>query len=79
MCLCFLQDDQGYTALHCAAQLNLRGLVEAVLGAAAAEGSEILVEARDRVGQRPLHRCAEKNSTEAGRGMHQPVLVADLT
>lgn len=60
------QDDQGYTALHWAAQLDLCALVQAILSAAAAEGSEILLEARDRVGQRPLHRCAEKNAVSAG-------------
>jgi acetoin utilization deacetylase AcuC-like enzyme len=60
------KDDQGYTALHCAAQLNLLGLVESILGAAG-EHLEILLEAKDRVGQRPLHRCAEKNAVTSAR------------
>lgn len=57
------KDDQGYRALHLACELDLAVAATLLLHA---KNSADSLEAKDRIGNRPLHICAAKNSKESG-------------
>lgn len=75
------KDDLGATALHLAAELNLPEIITLILDCAstsskgedpsseekqpADESLSLLLEAKDRNGQRPVHRAAECNAVAA--------------
>ena len=59
------KDDQGYTALHTASEYDFVEAAKALIDSSA--GKELL-EAKDRLQNRPIHRCAYNNSVRTGNG-----------
>lgn len=57
-----MKDDQGCTALHIACDFNLAPIVEMIL---ASPNVDDLMNAKDKLGMRPLHRCAIRDSVDA--------------
>ena len=57
------KDDQGSNVLHVACELNLSFAVTEILSHTR---SNELVEAKDRLGNRPLHKCCMQDSVSAG-------------
>ena len=61
------KDDQGYTILHVACEYDLLKATEKLLSLPT--GGELL-ESKDRLQDRPIHRCAAKNSVASGDCIH---------
>ena len=60
------KDDQGYNILHVVSELNLSDIAQCVLDKGDDEdvNAKGLLDAKDRTGQRPLHKCAAKNAED---------------
>jgi ankyrin repeat protein len=70
-----MQDDLGNTPLHCACEFNFTELVQTILDAEGDKQTE-LIATKDRKGYTPLHRCAVRDSVEAGNStMHSACLM----